>query len=162
MKAMAFGSAAVGMGVGLAAVWAMRHAIVHGGLRRLREAWWRLAARDTFSATSTYQLDWTRNAGHQDRVTYFMKPLHCNPRTGDSVLLVRYPAGEMNPQHCHPVGHGMYVLQGTLVTHRGSFGPHTFVWFPPNEPMSHGAGPDQDMVALFTTSRQFRTDYHGR
>jgi hypothetical protein len=101
LKTMALGSAAMGVGIGLAALWAMRNAIIHGGMARLREAWWRLTARDAFSATSAYALDWTRNQGHQDRVTYFMKPLHCNARTGDSVMLVRYPAGEMNPIHRH-------------------------------------------------------------
>jgi quercetin dioxygenase-like cupin family protein len=169
MKAMALGSAAMGVGIGLAAVWAMRHALVHGGLAWMRRARWglvarltaRFTARDTFSATSAYALDWTRNNGHQDHVTYFMKPLHHNARTGDSVILVRYPAGQMNPPHRHPVGHGLFVLQGTLVTHRGSFGRDTFVWFPPHEPMAHGAGPDEDLVALFTTSKDFRTEYLG-
>jgi quercetin dioxygenase-like cupin family protein len=108
---------------------------------------------------NVYELDWARNQQHQDAVTYFMKPLFENPHNGDRVLLVRYAAGQMNPTHTHPVGHGMYVLQGTLVTHRGSFGPDTFVWFPPHEPMSHGAGPNGELVALFTTSRNFRTHY---
>src|SRR5207253_747089 len=161
MKAMALGSAAMGLGLGVAAVWTMRNAIVHGGLGWLRETWARLTARDVFHARSAYELDWAPNQAHRGAVTYFMKPLHRNARTGDSVMLVRYPAGEMNPMHRHPVGHGIYVLQGTLVTHRGSFGRDTFVWFPPNEPMAHGAGPDEDLVGLFTTSRNFRTDYLG-
>ena len=162
MKTIVIGSTAMGVGIGLAAIWAMRNALVHQGLAPLRRLWWRLTARDRFSATHAYALDWTRNESHRDRVTYFMKPLHANPRTGDSVMLVRYPAGEMNPPHRHPVGHGLYVLQGTLVTHRGSFGPGTYVWFPPNEPMAHGAGPDGDLVALFSTSRNFRTQYLDR
>lgn len=159
MKTMALGSAAMGLGIGLTAVWAMRNAIVRGVIAWLRRAWWCLTARDTFHAKSAHELDWSRNQGHQDQVTYFTKPLHYNPRTGDSVMLVRYPAGEMNPMHEHPVGHGIYVLQGTLVTHRGNFGRDTFVWFPPNEPMTHGAGPDEDLVALFTRSKNFRTNY---
>ncbi len=152
----------MGLGIGLAALWAMRQAVVHGGLKWLAELVRRLMARRGFMAVSAYEIDWSRNQLHQDIVTYFMKPLFDNPRTGERVLLVRYPAGETNPTHTHPVGHGMYVLQGTLVTHRGTFGRDTFVWFPPNEPMSHGAGPDEELVALFTTGRNFRTDYlHG-
>lgn len=161
MKMLAVGSAAMGLGIGLAAVWAMRHALVHRGLSWLRDTWHIVTARDTFSARGAYELDWTRNESHQDKVTFFMKPLHHNARTGNRVMLVRYPAGEINPMHQHPVGHGMYVLQGTLVTHKGSFGQHTFVWFPPGEPMVHGAGPDEDMVALFTTSKNFSTEYLG-
>jgi len=162
MKAMALGSAAMGVGIGLAAAWTMRRAIAHRGMGWLRETWSRITARDTFHARSACELDWAVNQAHRDQVTYFMKPLHHNLRTGDSVMLVRYPAGETNPMHRHPVGHGLYVLQGTLVTHRGSFERDTFVWFPPDEPMLHGAGPDEDLVALFTTSRNFRTDYLGR
>ena len=88
-----------------------------------------------------------------------MKPLHQDPQTGHVVLLVRYPAGSVNPGHRHPVGHGMYVLQGRLVTHRGVFERDAFVWFPPNETMMHGAGPDEDLTVLFMTDESFATRY---
>jgi hypothetical protein len=32
------------------------------------------------------------------------------------------------------------VLEGELVTHKGTFGPGSFVWFPEGEVMEHGAG----------------------
>ena len=162
MKTLALAPATMGLGIALAAAWAMRHAIVHGGREWLRELMRRFTAQPGFKAVSAYELSWSRNQLHQDVVTYFMKPLFDNPCSGERVLLVRYPAGEINPTHSHPTGHGMYVLQGTLVTHRGTFGPGTFVWFPPGEPMSHGAGPDDELVALFTTSRNLRTDYPAR
>jgi quercetin dioxygenase-like cupin family protein len=45
------------------------------------------------------------------------------------------------------------------VTHRGEFGPGTFVWFPEGEAMHHGASADGDMLALFVTNKPFRIDY---
>jgi quercetin dioxygenase-like cupin family protein len=149
----------MGLGVGVATIWALRAPIIDAGLGLVRGTLERLFARDAFRATSAYEMDWVRNACHQDCVKYFMKPLHHNLRTGNTVMLVRYPAGEMNPPHRHPVGHGIYVLQGTLVTHRGNHPRDTFVWFPPNETMTHGAGPDEDLLALFMTGEKFRTDY---
>ena len=41
------------------------------------------------------------------------------------VRLVRYPAGAINPMHTHPYAHGMYVLEGTLVTQDGQYGQGT-------------------------------------
>ncbi len=64
--------------------------------------------------------------------------------------MVRYPAGFVNPSHTHPCGHGLYVLEGTLVTHKGMFPPGTFVWFPEGEVMEHGATEEGDVTALFT------------
>ncbi len=75
------------------------------------------------------------------------------------VRLVRYPAGVINPRHTHPCGHGMYVLEGTLVTHAGTFGPGTFVWFPEGEVMEHGASIEGDVTVLFVTNKAFRIDY---
>jgi quercetin dioxygenase-like cupin family protein len=114
-----------------------------------------LTSRSSFAAASVASVDWGRNQEGQDSVTYFMKPLFKRPL----VMLVRYPAGQMNAPHSHPVGHGMYVLQGSLVTNRGTFGPETFVWFPPGEMMTHGAGNEADLVLLLIALRGIRTDY---
>ena len=82
-----------------------------------------------------------------------------DPETGVEIRLVRYPSGVINPSHTHPCGHGMYVLEGTLVTHKGEFGPGTFVWFPEGEVMEHGASPEGDVSVLFITNKSFRIDY---
>jgi quercetin dioxygenase-like cupin family protein len=121
--------------------------------------WLHRPRQQGFKAVDSESVVWNRNQAAQSDVTYFMKPLFEDQRTGDRVLLVRYPPGEINPSHFHPAAHGMYVLQGTLVTHRGSFGPHTYVWFPPNEVMWHGATPDQELVVLFLAGRNFSTHY---
>ena len=71
------------------------------------------------------------------------------------------PAGLVNPAHTHPCGHGLYVLEGELVTHKGTFGPGVFVWFPEGEVMEHGASPEGDVTVLFITNKSFRIDYVG-
>jgi quercetin dioxygenase-like cupin family protein len=161
-RLLAIGPVTVGFGFGLAALWAIRTPIVHSWLAKLRERPQQLTTHVGFKAISAHEVDWSRNQLNQHVVTYFMKPQFQHPKTGEVTMLIRYPAGQMNPSHVHPVGHGMYVLQGSLVTHRGTFGPHTFVWFPPNEVMHHGAGPEEDLLALFTVGRDFRTDYAQR
>ena len=78
---------------------------------------------------------------------------------GMLVRLVKYPAGVINPRHTHPCGHGMYVLEGTLVTHKGNFGPGSFVWFPEGEVMEHGASGAGDVTVVFITNKPFEIHY---
>jgi quercetin dioxygenase-like cupin family protein len=82
-----------------------------------------------------------------------------DPETGMEVRLVRYPAGTINPLHTHPCAHGMYVLEGTLVTHDGQYGPGHFVWFPEGCVMEHGAAAGQDVTVLFITNKPFEIFY---
>ena len=53
--------------------------------------------------------------------TLYRKNLVTDPDTGMEVRIVKYPAGVINKLHTHPCAHGMYVLEGTLVTHAGSY-----------------------------------------
>jgi quercetin dioxygenase-like cupin family protein len=73
--------------------------------------------------------------------------------------MVKYPAGFMNTWHTHPCAHGIFVLEGTLVTHQGSFGPGNFVWFPEGMKMEHGATQTEDVTALFLTNKKFEIWY---
>jgi quercetin dioxygenase-like cupin family protein len=50
-------------------------------------------------------------------------PLIADPDTGMEVFKAIYKAGSMNRWHTHPCAHGIYVLEGTLVTHQGSHPP---------------------------------------
>ena len=59
-----------------------------------------------------------------------LKPFTFDPDTGMSCMLLRYTAGFINPWHTHDCAHGMYVLSGTLRTHKGDFGPGSFVCSP--------------------------------
>ena len=54
----------------------------------------------------------------------------------------------MNPARTHPCGHGGHVLEADLVTHKGTFGPGTFVWFPV-----------ADAMVLSVTNKSFRIDH---
>jgi len=85
----------------------------------------------------------------------FRKLLLQDPYTGMEVRLVRYPAGFMTTWHTHPCAHGMYVLEGTLVTHAGNYGPGAFVWFPEGTLMEHGATMETDVVVVFITNKKF-------
>ena len=87
--------------------------------------------------------------------TNFRKLLLDDPDTGMEIRLLRYPAGFVTTWHTHPCAHGMYVLEGTLVTHVGNFGPGGFVWFPEGTLMEHGATAHSDVVMLFITNKKF-------
>jgi quercetin dioxygenase-like cupin family protein len=89
----------------------------------------------------------------------FRKELFTDPETGMEVRLVRYPAGFVNPLHTHHCAHGMYVLEGTLVTHEGRYSPGHFVWFPEGNVMEHGAAAEQDVTVLFLTNKPFDIHY---
>jgi len=84
-----------------------------------------------------------------------VKELINDPDTGMSVLKIKYVAGFTNPWHRHNCAHGMYVLDGVLKTHAGSFGPGSFVWFPEGMRMEHGATQDNDVTLLFITNKPF-------
>jgi quercetin dioxygenase-like cupin family protein len=112
-----------------------------------------------FLAIDTASLLWEERYSDAIGKAIFRKENFSDPDTGMLVRLVRYPAGVINPAHTHPCGHGMYVLEGTLVTHKGKFGPGSFVWFPEGEVMEHGATAERDVVVVFITNKPFRIDY---
>jgi quercetin dioxygenase-like cupin family protein len=114
---------------------------------------------ETFYSIDTSQEPWEERFNEKLGRALHRKMLYTDPETGAEIRLVRYPAGVINPLHTHPCGHGMYVLQGQLVTHKGTFGPGHFVWFPEGEPMEHGASAAGDVVVLFVTNKSFRIDY---
>ncbi len=95
---------------------------------------------------------------HLGRMLY-RKNLIEDPETGMEIRIVRYPAGVINTRHVHTCAHGMYVLEGTLVTNQGRFGPGHFLWFPAGMEMEHGATAEQDVTVLFITNRKFDIHY---
>ena len=112
-----------------------------------------------FFAVDTTKMPWEERFNEKVGRALFRKELFSDPDTGMMVRLVRYPAGVINPSHTHPCGHGMYVLEGRLVTHKGSYGPGSFVWFPEGEVMEHGASAEGDVTVVFITNKPFRIDY---
>jgi quercetin dioxygenase-like cupin family protein len=87
--------------------------------------------------------------------SHYRKILVQDPDTGVEVRVHRYPAGYTTPWHTHTCAHGMYVLEGTLVTHAGSYSAGSFVWFPQGMMMEHGATAQRDVVVLFITNKKF-------
>jgi quercetin dioxygenase-like cupin family protein len=116
-------------------------------------------SKSTFTAVNTKDLPWEERFNDKAGGAILRKELFSDPDTGMLVRLVRYPAGIINPRHTHPCGHGMYVLEGHLVTHNGTYGPGSFVWFPEGEVMEHGASAEGDVTVLFVTNKPFRIDY---
>src|SRR5262245_19280095 len=114
---------------------------------------------DQFFAVNAGEMAWEERFNDQIGRALYRKELFNDPQTGVLVRLVCYPAGVINPRHTHPCGHGMYVLEGNLVTHKGTFPPGSFVWFPEGEVMEHGASPEGDVVVVFITNKSFRIDY---
>ena len=104
-------------------------------------------------------LPWEERFNEKVGRALFRKNLIKDPDTGIEIRLVRYPAGVVNPLHTHPCAHGMFVLEGTLLTHQGRFGPGNFVWFPEGEKMEHGASAERDLVVLFMTNKPFEVHY---
>ena len=115
--------------------------------------------RPGFLAIDAGAIPWDERYNEHAGGAILRKDLFRDPETGMSVRLVRYPRGVINPAHTHPCGHGMYVLEGTLVTHRGEFGPGSFVWFPEGEVMSHGASARGDVTVVFVTNKPFEIHY---
>ena len=76
--------------------------------------------------------------------------------TGQTVEIE--PGGQTGRQR-HTVPTFIYVLEGTLVSHQGKYGPGSFVWFPEGEVMEHGASAEGDVTVVFITNKAFRIDY---
>ncbi|MEL7608644.1 MAG: DUF4437 domain-containing protein [Bacillota bacterium] len=91
--------------------------------------------------------------------SFFTKMLVQDPETGVQINLLKYPAGFMTPWHDHPCSHGVYILEGTLKTNEGSFGPGSFVWFPEGSVAEHGAALESDVVVLFVTNKKFDINF---
>jgi len=53
----------------------------------------------------------------------------------------------------------MFVLEGTLSTQEGRYGPGNFVWFPEGTVMEHGATAEHDVTVLFITNKRFEIHY---
>jgi quercetin dioxygenase-like cupin family protein len=73
-------------------------------------------AEKRMMAIDTQALPWEERFNEKLGRALYRKNLVTDPDTGMEVRLVRYPAGVVNVRHTHPCAHGMYVLEGTLVT----------------------------------------------
>lgn len=88
------------------------------------------------------------------------KKLLNDPDTGMLINYCYYPEGFVTPWHVHHnLSHGIYVLEGTLYTDEGSYGPGSFVWFPEGIVSEHGAVAEGGATVLFITNAAFNIEY---
>jgi len=113
----------------------------------------------TLTSKDTGKMDWDILDIPQINAKLPVKMLQSDPETGMTAILVKYEKGFMNTWHTHPTAHAMYVIEGTLVTHQGEFGPGSWVWFPEGGWMQHGATATSDVVVLFVTPKKFDIKY---
>ena len=114
---------------------------------------------DEFTVIDTNTSEWGGRFNPKLGLAAPRLDLHLDRATGAEIRMIRYPKGVLNPNHTHPCGHGIFVLEGNLRTHRGTFGPGTWVWFPKGEVMEHGATGEGDVVGLFITDSAFEIHY---
>ena len=114
---------------------------------------------DKLQVFDSKTIPWEERLVPQLDKALFAKLFLEDPDTGVTIRMVKYPAGFMNTWHHHPCAHGMFVLEGTLVTHQGSFAPGNFVWFPEGMTMQHGATQTEDVTVLFITNKKFEIHY---
>ena len=112
-----------------------------------------------FLAIDTNEMAWEERIREEIGQAIFRKVLFTESETGCLFQLVRYPAGVVNPNHTHPCGHAIFVLEGNLLTHKGTFGPGSFIWFPEGEVMEHGATQDEDVTVLLVSNKAFDISY---
>ena len=117
------------------------------------------AANDQLQSFDANAMPWGELYIEQLQLGVPLKAFISDPDTGMSVQMIRYDAGFTNPWHRHNCAHGIYVLEGTLRTHAGNFGPGNFVWFPEGMLMEHGATEDGDVTTLFITNKPFDIRY---
>ena len=104
-------------------------------------------------ALDTEAMPWEEHPEPKVGRSFFSKTLMQDPDTGMGIKLIKYPAGYMTPWHDHPCSHGIYVLEGTVKTHEGCYGPGSFIWSPEGSLAEHGAAAGEDVVILFITNK---------
>jgi hypothetical protein len=85
-----------------------------------------------------------------------------DPDTGMSVIKMKYFAGFTHEWRTHYCAHGMYVVDGILKTHAGSFGPGSFVWFSEGDEDGARRDPGQRRNLLVHCKQAARHPIHQR
>ena len=78
-----------------------------------------LPAKQELEVFDSDSMDWLEIPIEQIGSSLPLKLFTADPDTGMSCALLRYDAGFINPWHTHQCAHGMFVLSGTLRTHKG-------------------------------------------
>jgi quercetin dioxygenase-like cupin family protein len=117
------------------------------------------AGENVFNAIDNGSTEWDLSHNPKLGIDLGRLMLRKDPDSRAEIRMIRYPKGVLNPEHTHPCGHGIFVLEGKLQTHNGTYGPGTWVWFPQGETMEHGATDEGDMVGIFITDGAFEIHY---
>lgn len=107
----------------------------------------------------TDEMPWEERYNPRQKKSSYRKLLIQDPETGVYIHIRHYPAGFKTPWHRHPMGHGMYILQGHLKTNFGVYGPGEFVWHPEGILAEHGGTEDEDVILLFFTNKTYGINY---
>jgi quercetin dioxygenase-like cupin family protein len=118
------------------------------------------ASENVYNVIDTMSTKWDVSHNPKLGVDLGRLMLRKDPDSGSEIRMIRYPKGVLNPEHTHPCGHGIFVLEGKLRTHQGVYGPGAWVWFPQGETMEHGATDEGDMVGIFITDGAFEIHYN--
>ncbi|GGA34841.1 cupin domain-containing protein [Paenibacillus physcomitrellae] len=111
-------------------------------------------------AKDIHNMEWDELVKENTDIRMYEKKLLNDPDTGMLINYCYYPQGFITPWHIHDkMSHGMYVLEGTLYTSQGSFGPGSFVWFPEGIVAEHGAAAEGGATVLFITNAPFNITY---
>ncbi len=114
---------------------------------------------EQYTTIDTTVVEWDKSFNPKLGVELGRLMLRKDPKNGAEIRMIRYPKGVVNPEHTHPCGHGIFVLEGKLRTHEGTYGPGTWVWFPQDEIMEHGATGEGYLVFIFITDGAFDIFY---
>lgn len=87
------------------------------------------------------------------------KQMLLDEETGMEINYMHYPAGFTTIKHRHPAGHGLFVLEGQLLTDGKLYGPGTFVWYPEGIETDHGATEYEDLKCLLISNKAFSIEY---
>ena len=100
----------------------------------------------------TNLLEWIQSPSPE----VWRKPLaRAAAESGPTTALVRFEPGSAFPQHAHPLGEEIFVLDGIFSDERGDYGPGTYIRNPPGSrhaPFSRGG------CTLFVKLDQFDPD----
>lgn len=109
----------------------------------------------------TNNMEWIEHISKNNggKTLYRKHLLKTDNDTGMLIDIIKYKKGYYTNRHRHNCAHGIYVLEGTLRTDKGTYGKGEFVWFPEGCHMQHGATDDEDVTVLFVTNKVFDMIY---
>ena len=114
---------------------------------------------EQYTVIDTKAVEWDKSFNPKLGVDLELLILRKDPNNRAEIRMIRYPKAIANPEHTHPCGHGIFALEGNLRTHKGTYGPGAWVWFPEGETMEQGATDEADMIGILIIEKTFEIFY---